>query len=436
MSNRLNSILVHKETLKYILVQNDARRLPRSVPRALQLPIDIRKVITLVGIRRSGKTYLLYDTMRRLIEAGIDRRRLIYLNFEDDRILPIRTRQLDLILRAHEELYPDLAGQKKYLFFDEIQNAPGWETFVRRVDDTEDVQIFLTGSSAHLLSREIATGLRGRSISFEVFPLSFPEYLRFRDIVHEPYSRRSEARLAAASTEYLTTGGLPEIVLADATLRPRILKEYVDLVFYKDLLERHRLSNPQALRQLLKYCLAQPASLLNVHKLYNDFPSQGMSLAKDTLYHYVRCLEESYLLFLLPIADRSVRKQAVNPKKMHTIDWALGFPFAPETHIDIGRRLETAVYLHARREREDLAYVGLEREIDLVLGSERPQALINVVLSLTKDASWQREIDALQWAGQRMPGARRMLVTHERGGRAAPEGIQIVDAWQYLLGGP
>ncbi len=324
---------MEKETLKYVLAYNTTRALPSATPRALQLPLDVRKVITLVGIRRSGKTYVLYETMRRLEAQGVDRRRIIYLNFEDDRLLPIRTRELDLILRAHDELYPDFAREKKYLFFDEVRGAPGWEAFIRRVDDTEDVRIFLTGSSSHLLSREIATGLRGRSISYEVFPLSFAEFL-------------------------------------------------------------------------------QPASLLNVHKLYNDFRSQGLPLSKDTLYHYVACLEESYLIFPVPIADRSVRKRAMNPKKLHAIDWALGYPFLPETRIDTGKKLETAVFLHWRRQREDLGYLGGEREIDLVVGTDRPEALINVALSLTAQATWEREIGTLTRAGTRRPGARRFLVAH------------------------
>ncbi len=425
-----------KETLKYVLAYNTTRTLPAGTPRTLQLPLQVRKTITLVGIRRSGKTYVLYETMRRLEAQGIDRRRMIYLNFEDDRLLPIRARELDLILRAHEELYPDFAREKKYLFFDEVQGVPEWAAFIRRVHDTDSAHIFLTGSSSHLLSREIATSLRGRSISFEVFPLSFGEFLAFRGISHEPYSRRSESRMAAALSEYLATGGLPEIVLADPELRPRILREYVDLVFYKDLLERYRLTNPQALRLLLKHCLGQPASLLNVHKLYHDFRSQGLALSKDTLYHYVACLEESYLVFPLPIADRSIRRQAINPKKLHIVDWALGYPFAPETRIDAGRRLENAVFLHWRRRREDLGYLGGEREVDLVVGADRPEALINVALSVTAQATWEREIAALAWAAARRPGTPCVLITQDHSSRPLPPGVQVVEAWAYLLGLP
>lgn len=300
--------------------------------------------------------------------------------------------------------------------------------------DTEDVQIFLTGSSSHLLSRELATGLRGRSISYEVFPLSFPEFLRFRGLEYEPYSRSSESRVAAALEDYLDTGGLPEIVLADPALRPRILREYVDLAFYKDLLDRYRLGNSHALRLLLKYCLGQPASLLNVHKLYNDFRSQGLSLTKDTLYRYVDCLEESYLIFPLPVAERSVRKQAVNPRKLHAVDWSLGYPFVPEQGIDVGHKLETAVFLHWRRQRKDLGYFGGEREIDLVLHPDRPQAVINVAFSVTQPQTWDREIGALEAAVVRAPDAERILVVHERPQRAPPASIKLVDAWRYLLG--
>jgi predicted AAA+ superfamily ATPase len=172
-----------RDNLRYVLAENTTRPLPAGTPRLLQLPLKSGKVVTLAGIRRSGKTFILYETMRRLETDGVDRRQLLYLNFEDDRLLPIRSGQLDLIWSTHEELYPQFIGQPKYLFLDEVQHVPRWETFVRRLHDTKkDVQIFVTGSSSHLLTRGLATSLRGRSISFEVFPLSFAEYLQFRGI--------------------------------------------------------------------------------------------------------------------------------------------------------------------------------------------------------------------------------------------------------------
>jgi predicted AAA+ superfamily ATPase len=422
-----------RETLKYVLAANTERGLPAGTARALQLPLDSGKVVTLVGIRRSGKTYILYETMRRLEAQGVDRRHMIYLNFEDDRLLPIRSRELDLILRAHAELYPETTG-RKYLFLDEVQNIPRWEVFVRRLHDTEDLQIFVTGSSSHLLTRELATSLRGRSISYEVFPLSFVEFLDFRGIKHHAYSPTSESHMRAALESYLQTGGLPEIVLADPLLRQPILKEYVDLVFYKDLVERYRIGNPTLLRQLLKLALGQPASMLHIHKLYNDFRSQGFELSKNTLYRYLANLEESYLIFMLPIADRSIRRQAINPKKLHPIDWTLGFPFVPDQLIDAGHRLETAVFLHWRRRREDLGYLWDEREIDLVVNTDSPEALINVAYSVTQQQAWDREMGALTGIPHtRAPKAVRTLVAHEAPVRTVPPGIEVVEAWRYLL---
>ena len=425
---------MRKESLKYLLAGNTTRKFPVTVPRDLEVPLDTSKITTLVGIRRSGKTYILYDTMRRLEARGIDRRQMIFLNFEDDRLMPIKSQDLDLIVGAHAELYPEFADRKKYFFFDEIQNVPRWETYVRRLHDTEDAQIFLTGSSSHLLARELATSLRGRTISYEVFPLSFAEFLRFRGLQREPYSATSDSRMAAALNEYLAIGGLPEVVLADPELRPRILKEYVDLVFYKDLVERYKVANPALLRQLLKQCLGQPASLLSIHKVYKDFRSQGYELSKDTLYRYLHYLEESYIVFLLPIAERSIRKQATNPKKLHGVDWALGYPLVPEPFIDAGRKLESAVYLHWRREREDLGYIGGDREIDLVVNPERPELLINVALNAARSETFEREIVGLQWAAARMPRAKSILVIQEPPEHEVTGGIEVIEAWRHLLG--
>jgi uncharacterized protein len=427
---------MRKEALKYVLTENTARKFPATVPRALELPLNTTKITTLVGIRRSGKTYILYDTMRRLEARGVDRRQMIFLNFEDDRLMPIKSRELDLVLSAHAELYPEFADRRRFFFFDEIQNAPRWESFVRRLHDTQDAQIFLTGSSSHLLARELATSLRGRTISYEVFPLSFAEFLRFRGLQHEPYSASSDSRMAAALNEYLAIGGLPEVVLADPDLRPRILKEYVDLVFYKDLVERYKVANPALLRQLLKQCLSQPATLLSPHKVYKDFRSQGYELSKDTLYRYLHYLEESYIVFLLPVAERSIRKRAMNPKKLHGVDWALGYPLVPEPFINTGHKLETAIYLHWRRQREDLGYLGGEREIDLVVNPEQPELLVNVAAQIDRPEVYEREIGGLEWAAGRMPRPKRILVVQEIPARDMPKGIEVIEAWRYLLSIP
>jgi len=420
-----------KERIKYVLRESEELPLPSIRPRDLKVPLNSGRVIVLAGIRRSGKTFLLLDLMRQLEATGVKRGQIVQLSFEDDRLHPLRADRLDLILQAHSELHPDLAGKPRYFLFDEVQNAPGWERFVRRLHDTRAGAVFLTGSSSRLLSREIATGLRGRCLSYELFPLSFPEYLRFRGVVYEAYSAASDAAMVAALEDYLRTGGMPEVVLAEEGLRPRMLREYTDLVFYRDLLERHRLSNPELLRALMRHCLAAPATLLNPHRLYLDLRSRGLAVSKDTLYRYLGHMTESYLTYLLPVAERSLRKQAMQPKKLHVVDWSLGYSYRPGALIDRGRRLENAVFLHHRRQREDLAYLGGPAEIDLVVGTETPEAWVNTAWSLSEEETWKREEAALKRSGG---PAQRFLVAHETAGRTPPRGTRIIEAWRYLAG--
>ena len=191
------------------------------------------------------------------------------------------------------------------------------------------------------------------------------------------------------------------------------------------------------MKRLLRHCLGHPASLFNVHKLYQDFRSQGLALSKDTLYNYLGYLEESFVVFPLSVAECSLRKQAVNSKKLHAIDWALAYPFVAEPSIDVGKKLETAVFLHWRRQREDLGYLlAGDHEIDLVVNREHPEKLINVAYSVSQPQPWEREIAGLEEAGKRFPRVQRVLVAHEHTARKPPSGIQVNDAWRYLLALP
>jgi predicted AAA+ superfamily ATPase len=162
--------------------------------------------------------------------------------------------------------------------------------------------------------------------------------------------------------------------------------------------------------------------------------SQGLALSKDSLYNYLGYLEESFVVFPLPVAERSLRKQAMNPKKLHAIDWALAYSFVAEPSIDVGKKLETAVFLHWRRQREDLGYLAGEREVDLVVNRDHPEHLINVSYSVSLAQTWKREIAALEEGAARFPRAACVLVAHERTTRKPPTGIEVVDAWRYLLG--
>jgi uncharacterized protein len=422
---------MNSDNLKGVLQQFATRSLPRSRARELVLPTGSGKIIALAGVRRSGKTYLLFDTIRRLEAQGIDRSRLIYLNFEDDRLQPLRAAELDLVLRCHREVFPQAARQRCYLFLDEVQNVSGWERWVRRLHDTEDIEVFVTGSSSRLLTRDLASALRGRSVTLEVFPLTFSEFLDFRGIEWKPSHPDSESAVRAALEDYLRWGGFPEVVLADEALKPLILGEYASLMLYRDVVERYGVRNGAVMRELLRFAFRNTACLLNVSKLHRDFSSIGFSVSKNTLFEYLGFLADSYLLFLVPKHERSLRKQAHNPKKIHVVDPGLVAAFQGNPDRDVGRKLETAVFLHVRRDRKDLFYQANGGEVDLL--DEDGAVFWNTCWSLSDPDTVRRERQSMSFARSRRSRVKGFLLYHEHNPALVAKLPEARPAWRWFL---
>lgn len=419
------------DNLKYVIRQFAERVLPACKPREIVLPIGTGKVVGLAGVRRSGKTFLFFDTIQRLTTQGVDRRKILYLNFEDDRLHPIRVKDLDMILRSWHEVFPNVVGQHKYLFLDEVQNVSGWERWVRRLCDTEAVEVFVTGSSSQLLTRDLATALRGRSITLEVFPLSFREYLTFRKIEIVPHSADNESLLRHELEAYLICGGFPEIVLADESLRPLILEEYSSLMLYRDVVERYGVRNEKLMRELLRHCFCNTGSLLNVSKLHRDFTSLGYTVSKNTLFDYLSYLEDAFLVFLLPKRETSLRKQEHNPKKLHVIDTGLISAFQAFPNHDLGHKLETVVFLENRRNRKDLFYYSNGSEVDLCDAGGK--LFINACWSFADTDTLRREKAAMEFGLTKWPGAEGKLIFHEYQPGQELEVPLSQSAWSYLL---
>lgn len=422
---------MNSDNLKGVLQQFVSRPLPQCRARERVLPIGSGKVVGLAGVRRSGKTFLFFHTIQRLQAQGIGRSRLIYLNFEDDRLQPLRAEDLDLVLRCHRELFPETIGQRCYLFLDEVQNVPGWERWVRRLHDTEDVEVFVTGSSSQLLTRDLATALRGRSLTLEVFPLSFAEVLEFRGIVWQRAHPDSESVVRGALEHYLRWGGFPEVVLAEEALRPLILGEYASLMLYRDVVERYGVRNEALIRELLRFAFRNTASLVNVSKLHRDFASLGFSVSKNTLHEYLGYLEDSFLIFLLPKQERSLRKQAHNPKKLHVIDPGLVAAFQGNPDRDVGRKLETTVFLHLRRQGRALYYYANGGEVDLC--DKEGKAFWNTCWSLTDPDTTGREQRSLALGRSRSKQAKGVLLYHEFAPALKSALPEAQPAWRWLL---
>lgn len=427
-----NIVSMTSDDLKYVIRQFTERKLPKCKKRELIIPIGTGKVIGLSGVRRSGKTFLFFDAIQKLVEQGVDRRRIVYLNFEDDRLYPIRAEELDIILRCWRELFPETVGQRTYLFLDEVQNVSGWERWIRRLCDTEDVEIFVTGSLSQLLTRDLTTALRGRSITLEVFPLSFKEYLYFRNIPILPHSADNESLLRFELESYLLCGGFPEIVLADETLRPLILEEYSSLMFYRDVVERYGVRNEKLMRELLRHCFRNTGSLLNVSKLHRDFTSQGITVSKNSLFDYLGYLEDAFLIFLLPKLEASLRKQEHNPKKLHVIDTGLMGVFQAFPNRDFGHKLETAIFLENRRKNRNLFYYANGSEVDLC--DAEGKMFINSCWSLADTETLRREKGAMEFGFKQWPQSQGALLYHEYLPGLEQEVPGTKSAWSYLLG--
>lgn len=402
--------------------------------REYRIPVDSRKIVSLIGVRRSGKTSILYHIIEHLRQT-INPVNVVYINFEDDRLFPIGPGNLNDLVEAYYDLYPEKRHEKIYLFLDEIQNVDGWEKFVRRVYDTLNVGLFITGSSSTLLGSEIASALRGRTITYEIFPFSFAEYLDFRNIEVNFHSSSSLNYIANAFEDYLVNGGFAETIDVVPDIRTRVLRDYVDLVIYKDIIERHGIKNHALMKHLVKYCFTHMATAASMTKLFNDFKSQGFRLGKDTLYDYFSYLEDAFAVFSVPVFRNSVREEMRNPKKIYAVDNGFKSIFEVTLSPDYGRLYENAAFLHLRRKTREVYYFLQNQEVDFYCRVGGEQLIVNVSYSMDDPKTRAREIagllEAMNWFGAN----RGWVVTGNHEETVTREGkeIRIMPLWKWLL---
>lgn len=427
-----------KLILKELIADFHTAAPPESVGRQLHIPLNSGKVITLTGVRRCGKTFLLYESIKALLAGGLPLRNILYLNFEDERLV-LATDDLDLILQAYRELYPDILLADCHFFFDEIQNIPGWEKFVRRFHDTVTRNLFITGSNARFLSTEIATALRGRTVTYEVFPLSFQEYLWFHKAGDTGPDSQSKALVAHHFENYLFAGGFPELTaISDPALKKKILQEYFNVMLYRDLVERYRITNLPVLRYFIRRVMEGVTSIVSPHKIFNELKSQGYRVGKNTLYEYLDAGEAIYLFQILKKYHPSVLKQDLGEKKAYAIDNGLLNAVTFAHSKDYGKLLENAVFLHLRRGERPIFFHKESRECDFIMtGPGGELTPIQVTYSLSAPETAKREIAGLLDACKRLKSERGRIITMSEQALLREGGvtIEVLPAWQFLLEG-
>jgi predicted AAA+ superfamily ATPase len=423
-----------KEIFKRLITDFIEKEIQNILQRDYDIPIESKKIISLVGVRRSGKSSLLFDTINKLREK-IARENIIYLNFEDDRLYPLELSSLEHILEGYFELYPHKREEKIYLFLDEVQVVQNWEMYVRRIYDNENIQLYITGSSAKLLSTEIATSLRGRTITYEIFPFSFKEYLRYKEIAINLNSSKSLSFIKNELNNYLFDGGFAETIGEDKTVARKILSDYLELIIYKDIVDRYNITNRSLLKSLNKYCFTNIATLVSFTKLYNEFKSQGFKLSKDTIFNYLSHLEDAYAIFALPIYRNSIKEEQRNPKKIYAIDNGFKKIYDYAIGQDMGKLYENIVFLHLRRQTKDLYYFKQNQEVDFYARIEGKEYLVNVSYIIENEKTRKRELDGLIEAMEYFQLDTAYLITKDEESVVEVEGkkVYILPLYKYLL---
>ena len=417
--------MIKKEQLKVIIRDFHLTDHFDVKPRKLQPPFDTGKIITLIGVRRCGKTSILYDMINRLSHR-MEKTKILFLNFEDER-LDLKAEELDLVLQGFSELYPEQDLGECYFFFDEIQNISGWEKFVRRLYDTVSKNIFLTGSNSKLLSTEIATALRGRTLSFEVYPLSFAEYLSFKEIAVDLYSSKSLAHMKNAQNSFLKEGAFPEILFLEDAYKNRVLQEYFNVLLYKDLAERYHITNTVALKFFLKRIIASSTKQISINKIYNEVKANGIKIGKNTLYDFLEYVQNIYLALTLQKYDNSLVNKELGEKKIYSIDIGLNNATEFKFSDDIGKSLENAVFLELKRRGSDVYYYrDGSSECDFVVHEKKSIVeALQVTFDMSDEDTKKRELKGLLNACKEFGLHRGFIVTYDSEDELCIDGIEI-----------
>ncbi|MBN2320657.1 MAG: ATP-binding protein [Acidobacteria bacterium] len=431
-----------RDLLRQKIIDSLAAKAPSYTRRDVRLPRIPKKAIAVIGPRRAGKTTFLWQVLTERHAQGFDRNALVYFNFEDERLAGISSSDLPILLEEYFRLHPERRDRQKVIFFlDEIQLVPGWEAFTRRLLDTEKVEIFISGSSAKLLSREVATSMRGRGMEALVFPFSFREFLRQKgmepEVQPDRLSKAKRSSLEKKLLEYLVSGGFPETGEANVRDRFDLLRGYVDTMLLRDVIERYSVSHPVALRWMLRQLLGNAGGTFSVNKFYNNLRAQGIPVAKDTLHAYLGHLEDAFLVRTLSVAAESERRRMVNPRKAYPIDPGLIPLFDRSGKANLGHALETVIALEMERAGTELSYVRNESgsEVDfLARHYDGRQELIQVCADLDSATTRTREIRALTEAAEKYPQAGlHIIVLNADIAHDVPKPIHLHTASTWLL---
>lgn len=378
-----------------------------------------------VGLRRAGKSYLMYQHIHSLLAAGHSIEEILYFNFEDDRIDIFNVSELDLIKTCYEEMY----GHRPIFFLDEIQNIKGWEKFARRLADT-GYRVYITGSNAKMLSSEIATTLGGRYLIKNVYPFSFNEYLSFRkiDMADKNAIYKYRSGIMRSFEEYFYGGGLPETLLMKD--KRSWISSLFNKIFFGDLVARHQIRNDFALKLMIRKLAETVKQPTSYNRIANIVSTAGKKISVDTVIDYIAYLRESWLI--LPFENLSARlSERESNKKYYFVDNGLLGLFLIDANTSL---LENIVAISLRKQYEDnVFFYNKNIEVDFVVPDDG--LAIQVAYSLADPTTEKRETDALMKFNAIMPMRQLIIITKDEEMVIEKDGtvINVLPVWKWLL---
>ena len=431
--------MARKELFKSLIALSQAELPFERIEREIDLPVQPELIITVPGVRRAGKSSLLMLTVNKLLASGVKREQILWVNFDDERLDRMPTEELDEVLQAYREMYPEIELKDVYMFFDEIQNIDGWDLFVLRVFKSYCRNVYVTGSNAKLLSSEISTALRGWTLDYEILPLSFREFCRFKGIDAHSHLESDKAKRYAAMEEYIHGGGFPKVVLStDKSMKLRLLQGYFNTMLFRDLAERHAIKNIEALRYFLKRVMQNLTKTTSINAIANDMRSNGVSVSKDDLYNWADWAVEAYLFVRYPKYSHSLVKENQSLRKYYVIDTGMRQAVLMPQSEDKGKLLENIVALELFRRRgadRKMFYWQDGRECDFVVQrEEHVEELIQVTWDIEDEDTRKREIDGIKEAAKGTKCAKLTIVTRERKETIEEDGfnIEVVGIEEWL----
>ncbi len=431
--------MVNVEDFKYVITLWKKFEIPSLIERDVKIDLDANKVIAIAGVRRSGKTHVMFQCMNALLKKGIKKDNIFYVDFENERLVGIKATDLDNLLIAHRELFnPDGLA---YVFLDEIQNVENWEKWVRKIYDTGGFRLIVTGSSSELLSREIATSLAGRNLTYIVYPFSFEEYVNAKKIQFSKLTKYSPDKgvIIKALNEFLEFGSFPEVSLTpDETRKLELLSSYFDAIFFKDIVRRYRIRELGELKIFLRIISSNYASYFSSVKSLNYFRSIGMKISRVTILNFLEYTESVFLVNLLEQDEKSVRKRISSHAKTFLIDIGIPRLFSD---VDRGRSLENAVFLELLRRKgtsDSINYLKLKsgKEVDFIVRGKTTE-LLQVSYDVSASSTRSRENGALVEAAAKLGLKKGTVITYDYEGQETVSGIliQYIPFWVWALPG-